>query len=389
MILRICLVSKSWPSHQRSGLSLAAASHLRILAANGHVVSIIGSHSSVLSEQLPATQKFYVRSTGSGALYSPARVDRDLLIKAFQDCSPDLIIIEGWQTALTTAAVQIAFMRAIPTLMVSHGISLHPFSGRFTDRLRSLAWEPYKRFVLPDLIAKIDSITTLDRSASSLRFFDRDLSRRLGKTVLPLVNAPINWLSDFRARNKRKSQVLVIGYYSPIKNQLAALDVAARISSDLSFKFIGEKLGRYYEICVRRTYELGMGHRVVFMNDSECNLSEEISNSLVVLSTSVTEVLPLTLLEAMASGTPFVATPVGAVPFLEGGICAEGVDDLSNAVLTLIDDHEVWQQLSASGRRQHAERYTTANVSMQLEAAINAALRTAKARRKDLITKNL
>jgi glycosyltransferase involved in cell wall biosynthesis len=273
----------------------------------------------------------------------------------------------------------------IPVLMISHGVSLHPFTWQLTDVVRALGWQPYKRFVFPKLIAKIDVLTTLDETASSQRFFDRDLARRLGKPVLPLVNAPANWTSCFRNRNQRKMQVLVVGYFSPIKNQLGALEVFSQLPNELQLKFVGERSGRYYEKCVRRVIELGLTDRVVFLEDSECNLEEEFANSLVVLSPSVTEVLPLTLIEAMASGTPFVATRVGAVPLLEGGFHASDIVGLKNSIRLLIDDTEFWQQCSDAGRRQYTERYTLAHVEAQLHDAIGATMNASAGKIKDFL----
>jgi glycosyltransferase involved in cell wall biosynthesis len=372
--LRVCIVSRSWLCHERSGLTLAVASHVRILAELGHKISIIGSNPAVINEKLPIEKIFHVPSSGSGSLYSPAHVNYDQLAKAFRDCSPDIVIVEGWQTALTTAAVFMACGLGIPVLMISHGSSLHPFSGRLIDRLRALAWEPYKRFILPKLIAKVGSLTTLDLFATSPRFYDREVARKQGKSTLLLVNAPANWSEYYLPRDKRKMQVLIVGYFSPIKDQLTAIKVAALSSTDLLFKFVGVKTGGYYNRCIKLVNKLGISDRVVFVDDAECNLKEEISSSLVILSTSLTEVLPLTLLEAMASGTPFVATPVGAIPFLKGGVHLKEINGIRDSIRCLIEDRDVWQEYSYVGRQQFTEQYTIAKVEAQLLDAIESTI---------------
>lgn len=345
-----------------------------MLSDYGHDIFIIGSHNGVLTVNLPVSSRTYVPARGSGSLYSPARTDRKLLASALRQSSPDVVVVEAWQTALTDAAVEVASTLGLPVLMISHGSSLHSFSSRPMDVLRSWAWAPYRWFVLPRLISRLSVITTLDDSVASDRFFDRDLARHLGVPVLPLVNAPVNWTQLFHIREERKLQVLVVGYFSPIKNQMGALEIAAHLPPSLKFLFVGPKQGRYYECCVRRSFELDLTTRVSFVEDSECDLANEMSRSLVVLSTSVTEALPLTLIEAMACGTPFVATRVGAVPSLRGGLHADDVEGMRNAVQSLVESQSIWQNLSNEGRRQHTDFFSREHVEAQLLAAVEVAL---------------
>jgi len=371
MSLKICVVSRSWLSHERSGVTNAVAQHVNVLIQAGHKISIIGSNQSVLHEKLLVDKSFCVRSLGSGALYSPARVDRLSLVRALKDSQADLIIIEGWQTALTTFSIEEAYELKIPILMISHGSSVTPFNDKFIELFRALGWKYYKNFVLPRLISKIHALTTLDLTASSTRFYDRDLAIRLGKPVQLLVNCPANMNSLYVERLYRKPQILVIGYYSRIKNQLDAVDLAATIPQGFNFKFVGPKHGSYYKKCVHRVATLGIKEKVFFLDDSECNLAEEISNSLLVLSTSITEALPITLIESMAAGTPFVATDVGAVSSLKGGLIAYGILDMRKHLLRLLIDHEIWNKLSLQGREKYYESYTESIVGDQLFKAID------------------
>jgi len=371
MSLKICVVSRSWLSHERSGVTNAVAQHVNVLIQAGHKISIIGSNQSVLHEKLLVDKSFCVRSLGSGALYSPARVDRLSLVRALKDSQADLVIIEGWQTALTTSSIEEAYQLKIPILMISHGSSVTPFSDKFIELFRALGWKYYKNFVLPRLISKIHALTTLDLTASSTRFYDRDLAIRLGKPVQLLVNCPANMNSLYVERLYRKPQILVIGYYSRIKNQLDAVDLAATIPQGFNFKFVGPKHGSYYKKCVHRVATLGIKEKVFFLDDSECNLAEEISNSLLVLSTSITEALPITLIESMAAGTPFVATDVGAVSSLKGGLIAYGILDMRKHLLRLLTDHEIWSKLSLQGREKYYESYTESIVGDQLFKAID------------------
>jgi len=371
--MRIAVVSRYWPSNERSGVTLAAAAHVKILAAAGHDVSIIGSVDTVLDEHLPVSARYHVAARGSGSLYSPARLSREHLRKVIETLSPELVIVEAWQTALTDTTIDVASDAHVPLLMVSHGASVHPFGPGPLEHLRALAWRHYRSITLPRLISRLNVLTTLDESSTSDRFFDRDLARRMGIPVVPLANSAVNWSPGFIERERRRPQILVIGYFSRIKNQMAALEVCAALPQHLHMRFVGPRVGGYYERCVGHARELGLESRVTFAEDAECDVADEIAGSLVVLSTSITEALPLTLIEAMAAGTPFVATPVGAVPSLQGGVLAADRMQQTAAVRTLAEESSEWCRCSEAGRRQFFRDFSRERVAAQLMHAIDIA----------------
>jgi len=376
--MNITFVSRSWPSSERSGVSLIAAQHVKILASEGHSISIIGSSNTVIYEDLPVFSRLYVSAQGSGSLYSPIRVNKESLRQLILSTNPELIVVEAWQPALTDTAIDVAHELQLPILMISHGVSVFPYTKRVIDIGRGLAWIWYRFNNLKNRIKKLAVITTLDDSAVSERFYDRDIARQLGIPIVPLVNAPVNWSNLTIGFQQRKQQILVIGYFSTVKNQLAALDVFTGLPDTLKLRFIGPQRGFYYGKCRRRVAELGLERRVIFSQDDECNISDEIANSLLVLSTSITEVLPVTLLEAMASGTPFVATPVGAVPNLYAGVISGDIDEQRNAIKKIVCDEVLWRQLSEQGKRSYSERYTHAHVRSSLLDAVSLAASSVK-----------
>lgn len=376
--MRIAVISRSWPAHERSGVTLVAAEHVRLLAQAGHAVVIVGAHPAVLEEALPVQARYCVPARGTGALYAPARVDRALLAQVLRRQDPELVLVEAWQTALTDAAVDVAHDLGLPVVMISHGVSLHPFTSRFRDRLRSWAWTAYRLFSLPARLRRLTALAVLDMTATSPRFHDRDLALRFGVLVFPLVNAPVHCRrAEMLAHSQRRRQIIVVGYYSPVKNQLAALRVMAGLPQDLEFCFVGPRAGRYYEECVRIARKMGLAARIRFLEDHECDLAQEIGSSLAMLCTSTTEVFPLSLLEAMASGTPFVAPSVGAVPAFNAGLLASGCEAQRGAILRLLGNEEFWQQQADAGLREYRSRYTREHVRSALLSLVARVTRLA------------
>jgi len=281
-----------------------------------------------------------------------------------------LVIVEAWQTALTDSSIDIAYDLNIPVLMISHGISIYPYSLRLSDLIRFLAWWPYKVRKLSSRIGKLSAITCLDSYSKSTRFYDRDIALKLNIPLLELVNSPVHTPKTILPRAERKLQILVIGYFSEVKNQLDALDILSHLPEDLEMRFIGRRTGGYYLKCLKHVKKLKIEKRVIFSEDNECNIAEEISKSLLILNTSITEALPVTLLEAMASGTPFVASPVGATPSLDCGVIVSNKADKKRAILSLMNDINYWNKVSTNGLTLFKNRYTEKHVKFSLSNAV-------------------
>lgn len=371
--MRITLISRSWPPFERSGVSLSAFSHARILLKQGHEVSIIGAMQGLDAISLSLTSRVQIPASGSGALYSPVQLDKNRLKQVLSENKPDLVIVEAWQTALTDSAIEIASELHIPILMISHGISLHPYENSLSQFLRSIAWLPYRIFKLPRLMKKLSAITTLDDQSTSNRFADRDLAKGMGVPLAVLKNFPAHEIKLNVPRVERKTQILVIGYFSSVKNQLAAIQLLSRLENHISCRFIGDRQGRYFEACQKLVSQLKLQNRISFLQDDECNIAQEIAESLLVFSPSITEALPMTLIEAMACGTPFVATSVGAVSSFKGGILANTADEQLKALQLLIDIPEIWETYSVAGEKQYQADFTEAAISIQLTNAIDLA----------------
>lgn len=374
--MRIAVVSRSWPSNERSGVSLASATHVKMLVELGYKVSILGADLNIIDERLPVMHKIWIKASGSGSLYSRVKINLEELKSALNILDPDLVIIEAWQTALTDSAIDVASALGVPVLMISHGIALHPHDCSAIQWFRSICWLPYRLLRLPRLIKKLTAITTLDLSSTSSRFFDQKLSKKLGVKVFPLKNLAINFSNIYLKRSSRKLQVLVIGYFSSVKNQVQAIKVFEKINPEVNLCFIGNKSGTYYDLCLRLVKSMGMESRVSFMQDSECDIAQEISSSMLVYAPSLTEALPTALLEAMAAGTPFVASPVGAVPSLKGGISTKGILAQRQAIVSLLNDEDLWSKYSHAGRVQYEKEFSYECIRNQLNSVVRYSLKS-------------
>lgn len=368
--MNIALLSDKWKSSSKNGVSIAASMHAKLIEELGYKLIVIGSSDKIKHEDLLTKNKFWVYAGVTKSIFSKVNVDIKLIEKILVEQDVDLLIIEGWQTQLTDTAVEVGYSLKIPVVMISHGISLHPFTICMRDLFRSLLWCKYRFIRFPRLLNMLSGLSVLDFDAQSNRFYDRDIAIKNKKIIYKLVNTPHHISTRVRNREDRLPQIVVVGYFSYVKNQLTALRILKKLDANIKIKFIGEKSGKYYKKCIRYTVKNNLIDRVIFSSDLECSISEEISKSILALSTSITEVQPLFLLEAMASGTPFISYNVGAVSKMVGGECCDNEDDLLKKISKLLNDRDSWNRYSSLGVRQIEDDFNKEKVKSQLKEII-------------------
>ncbi len=117
----------------------------------------------------------------------------------------------------------------------------------------------------------------------------------------------------------------------------------------------------YAAACERMHQRLGLGERFRFMGRTS-DPHGVIRGGDMVLMTSISEAMPMTLLEAMAQGRPTVATSVGGVPgVLRGcGIVAPpgDVHAIATAIVTLLRNPDLAARLGRRGYERLHRRYT-------------------------------
>jgi glycosyltransferase involved in cell wall biosynthesis len=332
-----------------------------------------GSVSTVQIVDAGTVKKYYIEARGSGALYSPIKIVKQDLTDLFKKVSPDLIILESWQTAITESSLKIADSLKIPILMISHGVSIMPYTHSFYDFLRYVSWVPY-HLNLINLVSKLTAITTLNEFSESERFFDRKVANLIGVQCLKLTNHPINFARERGSLNSRKKQILVVGYFSRVKNQLAAIRAINLLPTAFRLILVGRQEGQYYQKCLKEVLHLKISHKVKFLEDVDVDLSLLMKESFLLYLPSITEVLPIVVLEAMASGTPFVSSPVGALPEINAGILKEEYSDHIVAMNKLIKNKELWNSTSRAGLLAYKKNYTKIHSKHLLKRAVDYSL---------------
>jgi len=162
-------------------------------------------------------------------------------------------------------------------------------------------------------------------------------------------------------------KVVAVGRIDPLKDVQTMLLVAAEVCRrrpDARFEYWGPPTpGQeiYAEACERMREQLGLGTSFRFMGRTT-DPQGVIRGADVVLMTSISEGMPMALLEAMSQARPAVATGVGGIPgVIRGcGIVAPPGDihGLATAVVTLLSNPELASRLGRRGYERLRRRYT-------------------------------
>ncbi len=162
-------------------------------------------------------------------------------------------------------------------------------------------------------------------------------------------------------------KVIAMGRIDPLKDvqtMLLVADEVTRRMPEARFEYWGPPTAgqeTYAEACERMHKQLGLGERFRFMGRTS-DPHGVIRGGDMVLMTSISEAMPMTLLEAMAQGRPTVATSVGGVPgVLRGcGIVAPpgDVHGIATAIVTLLRNPDLAVKLGRRGYERLHRRYT-------------------------------
>jgi glycosyltransferase involved in cell wall biosynthesis len=370
---RCILFSPLWPSYSSSGVSHAASLHAEFLIKLGFDLAIVGTNMSIMNETLHAT-KVHIRSSGSGALYSLESCDDTELKNFLSSFNPDFIMVEAWQNALSHRAIELAYLQNIRVGLISHGISVHSFDSSLKSLARAVMWQPYWFIKFKKLLRMCDVVCVLDLESSSKRFADVKRAIKENVPLQLLRNTGYHVNLEYKSIADRSHQITVLGYFSYIKNQNYLVNNLSNILNKWpgTIKFIGKKDGSYYHDLVYKVNSLGLKNRVIFVDDNEVNVDVEIQTSRLVVSTSITEALPILLLEAMHYGTPFVASKVGSQSDLLGGLFFDLEDTkvFCKNVFTFLNNEKLWKKHSDLGRYSYEKYFSKGVVFNQFKEIV-------------------
>jgi len=168
---------------------------------------------------------------------------------------------------------------------------------------------------------------------------------------------------------KMKNYFLYVGRISPEKGILTLLKafkiVVKKAGGQANLCFLGaiEDKG-YYKRVKKFIAENGLEDRVIYEGlKSQEEVARMMASSISVVLPSRYDAFGLVLAEAMAAGTPVIATKVGGIPYVvrdgKTGLLVESgdVDGLAERMLLLLEDENLRRKIGQWGKNEAWQRF--------------------------------
>lgn len=298
----------------------------------------------------------------TNAAYTPAWVGSIPVLRAFFRLIPYLIALwraagrnqlfhifanSGWAWHLFAApAVVIAQFRGIPVIVNYRGGNADPFlasaPGYVSRMLRGVAAVVTPSGFLRDVFAKYSIPATIIANIIDLTRFKRRQSDTDGHAPHLIV-----------ARNFE---------------DIYDIPTAIRAFAGVCKRFPNARLtlagtGPEREACKRLASELGIRDRIDFAGRIDNDRIPELyADADIAINPSTVDNMPISILEAYASGVPVVTTDVGGIPYIAEHertallIPARNPEAMADAILRLLDTPSLAETLITNGLRE-AETY--------------------------------
>lgn len=378
------MTSFSYLPH-RDGVSEAASSLAAGMAKKGHEVCVLtGRYADEAEEEV----LHGVRVVRFSLKYNipPERQpvpERDRFVAFVQSFEANLLVNHCWDTWPSQLILEYAEEIPVKRVQISHGLARHlwtrhqRFPWGLGEWLRGLYWIAR---TMPRAISWYDAVVILSRQRDFWRFFDHTLLRLAGHRgihVIPNHTEPDMFLHrdhDFRSRHRLSTGplVLCVANYSQGKNQALTVEAFRRAEvPNSTLLLIGSEMNDYAKAVQAHDAVLAKQFPncgVVFLERlSRQETLSAFTECDLFLFTSNAETQPIVLLEAMAAGKPWISTPRGCIPLMEGGIIASGAKEIADEIRRVLSDRELYDRLAQAGRQAARDTYATQRIMSRWE----------------------
>jgi glycosyltransferase involved in cell wall biosynthesis len=247
---------------------------------------------------------------------------------------------------------------------------------QFTPKaLKTRLFPIYKRLMV-EVGARADTILTVSESSR------RDVIEHLGIPVArhgDVISVPNGVASEYvpaKKRNAAEKQILYVGRFDPYKNVSGLIEAFAKVrersKTPVRLRIVGPADSRYPEAPARAS-ALGLNPFIAWDGYvSDDGLMKAYQDADVFVLLSLYEGFGLTVLEAMACGTPVVCSIRSSIPEVAGSaalmVDPSDANQAADAITRVLEDVKLAADLREKGVRQAAKFSWTRTATMTLKA---------------------
>lgn len=351
--MKVLIISKEWFPIDKTGLGISTYNHEQIFRENGFNVKTLSNNHKYNTD-------YIIKLSGIFHFLFKFLKLRNKAKKVILDFKPDLIVLESLQTCLSELFLSLNLNNNYKIILISHGISILPYKYSLKYILRSILYLPYLPLLFL-LSKKIDILYSLKHSNNSDRHLDEIFFKIVKKNpeIIKYFNT-----SRFEKNNSitKKNNVKILshfGYLGDIKNQLDFLKIAEIFKEEkIIFRIIYQNYNKNYLQKCKNLCKKKKLNNVQFVDGNKADIEKYIKESFLILNTSVTEVFPLILVEAINLGIPFVSFDKGSISFIKGGLIAKNINEMTNYVNLLVKNEFFYK-----GFKKQAKKFYFQNLN--------------------------
>jgi len=309
---KILLISKEWSPKYNTGLGLCSTKHEEILKSLNYDVITVSSNDEL--KDFSIGFKSFVNFILNPFFYL------NECKKVINFVKPDLIVVESLQTVISEIFLYLSYKNSIKSVIVSHGVSILPYKIRFIYILRFVLWLFY--IPLFYYFLKIsDYLFSLDTENKSFRHLDTNLFKIIKSNKVFLYNNTSRFedLKTTVTVKDNKKYILCLGYINHIKNQAALIEIAKKTKElDVVYRIIYNYFDKKYFNSLNFKIKKAGLKNIVILHENDTSIFEEISNCWLLINVSITEVMPVSLIEGNCLSKTFLSYDVGSINKLTG-----------------------------------------------------------------------
>lgn len=260
---------------------------------------------------------------------------------------------------------------AATVAMLASDLTGRPYS--FTLHGPADFLEPY-RWKIGEKAARARFVATISHYARSQLMFHTD-PKHWDRLHIVHCGVPPERYAGEGARADGETRLVFVGRFAPVKGLRLLIEAMSRLADDLpdlTLTLVGDGEDR----AVIEAAAKPLGDRVRFTGYlSQDAVAKELKSADIAVLPSFAEGVPVFLMEALASGTPVIATQVAGVGELvedgkSGRLVPPGdIDSLTDAIRTLAADPAARRAMGATGRARVVDDF-----DIRIEAARLATL---------------
>jgi glycosyltransferase involved in cell wall biosynthesis len=367
--LHICMITPEFPS-KLGGISYYVYNLSKELVKKGHRVSVI-TRGSYKGLQVRKVDGINVCKTGFIPIY-PFHIQLHGFITnkffKFFESEFDIIHLHGGLLPIVQTS--------LPKIVTVHSLTkMEDYSTKLCD-FHSLTIKLFSRFIFPwerRVISSGNIITSVSN------FVARELETYYGldKDKIYVVGNGVN--TDFFTpkSSSSKGDVRYVLYSGRLSYEKGLLDLVASARyvcmeyPDLHFVIAGK--GPLERRLKKLVSKIGLDNKFFFVGQADRNrILKLYQNAIVYVQPSYCEGLPTSLLEAMASGIPIVATSAGGIPDLvvnnETGFLVPPKNPraMANALVVLLEDAKLRKRIGELARKRVERCFSWKAISNKL-----------------------